>query len=413
VGNGVLFIRLRLNRLAAFGHGRAQVILELMTDTILADRMGQMDESVTLALNARANQMAKDGKTVYNLTAGELSSDTPDHIQEAVAKTLSQNKYTPVAGLPQLRAAIADNSREFYGLDWIKAENVVVTSGAKPALYASLLAIINPGDEVVVPVPYWVSYRQLIELVGGVMVEVDLTETYDLDVEAITRAITPKTKAIILNSPHNPTGAVFSSSALKDAAKVINARGITVISDDIYSKLVYDVSFTLVPTCGFERVIIINGFSKSQALTGWRIGYVISDTGVAKATTSVLSHVTGNASLPAQQAGLAASVRGDVPPAATTATLAAQRKLADDALTKIPGIGHNLPGGAFYIYLDVRAITKDSATWCERLLTEFGVALVPGEAFGTPGFARLTFAGDVDTLARGIAKLSEFVSGGN
>jgi aspartate aminotransferase len=389
------------------------VILELMIDTILADRMGQMDESVTLALNARAKQMAKDGKTVYNLTAGELSSNTPTYIQEAVARTLGLNKYTPVAGLPELRAAIADNSREFYGLDWIRPENVVVTGGAKPALYASLLAIINPGDEVIVPVPYWVSYKQLIELVGGVMVEVPLTESYDLDVDAITGAITPKTKAIILNSPHNPTGAVFTSAALKRVAEAINAHDVTVISDDIYAKLVYDDSFTLVPTCDFERVIIINGYSKSQALTGWRIGYVLAETGVAKAITSVLSHVTGNASLPAQQAGLAASLKGDLPPTATLATLVAQRKLADGELSKIPGLSHNMPGGAFYIYLDVREITKDSAAWCERLLTQYGVALVPGEAFGTPGFARLTFAGDLAALTSGIAKIHEFVSAGS
>ena len=318
-----------------------------------------------------------------------------------------------MAGFPELRAAIADNSREFYGLDWIRPENVVVTGGAKPALYASLLAIINPGDEVIVPVPYWVSYKQLIELVGGVMVEVPLTESYDLDVDAITGAITPKTKAIILNSPHNPTGAVFTSAALKRVAEAINAHDVTVISDDIYAKLVYDDSFTLVPTCDFERVIIINGYSKSQALTGWRIGYVLAETGVAKAITSVLSHVTGNASLPAQQAGLAASLKGDLPPAATLATLAAQRKMADEELSKIPGLGHNLPGGAFYIYLDVRAITKDSAAWCERLLTQYGVALVPGEAFGTPGFARLTFAGDLAALTSGIAKIHEFVSAGS
>lgn len=367
-------------------------------------------ESVTLALNARAKKLAAEGKTIYNLTAGELAGDTPEYIRSAVAKTLRQNKYTPVAGLPELRQAIARESREFYGLDWIGPDNVVVTAGAKPALYASFLALLDPGDEVIVPMPAWGSYNDLIRLAGGVAVEAPLTEEFDLDPAAIETKISPRTKAIIINSPQNPTGAIFSKPALDQLAKALKGSAVTVIADDIYSKLVYEDGFTLVPTRGFERVIIINGFSKSQALTGWRIGYAIADQAIAQAITSLLSHIAGNAAVPSQQAALEALSRHDRPPAETLQTLKRQRLLVHKALQAIPGLKHRLPGGAFYFMVDLRGITDNSLEWCERLLSETGVALVPGEAFGAPGFARLTFVTDETTLTAALEQVERFIA---
>jgi aspartate aminotransferase len=384
-----------------------------MDQLVLAERMGGLSESTTLALNARAKQMAADGKTIYNLTAGELASDTPEYIQSAVAKTLRLNKYTPVAGLPELRQAIAADARKWYGLDWIEPANIVVTGGAKPALYASLLAIINPGDEVIVPVPAWVSYNDLIELAGGVVVPVPLTEDFDLDPTAIMAKLTPRTKAVVINSPHNPTGAVFSKAALHKLAKSLRGSGVTAIADDIYSKLVYEAGFTLVPTCGFDRVIIINGFSKSQALTGWRIGYVIAPKAVAEAVTSLLSHITGNAAVPSQQAALAAMAAHDQPPPETIKTLKRQRLLVYRALQAIPGLKIHLPSGAFYFFIDLRGITDDSAKWCEDLLAETGVALVPGEAFSVPGFARLTFVANEEILTKALQLIRNFVAKGS
>jgi aspartate aminotransferase len=380
-----------------------------MNDITLASRMDLMQESATLALNARAKSLAAEGKTIYNLTAGELSTDTPDYIQKAVAKTLKLNKYTAVAGLPELRQAIAEEARVWYGLDWIQPKNVVVTAGAKPALYGTLLALINPGDEVIVPVPAWVSYIHLIELVGGVAVPVPLTKDFDIDAQAVKAKLTPRTKAILVNSPHNPTGAIFSKAALEDLKGVLSGTAVTVIADDIYAKLVYDDSFTLVPTIGFERVVIINGFSKSQALTGWRIGYVIANESVTQAITGLLSHITGNAAVPSQEAALAAMARHDQPPAETLDTLRSLRQQVDTALKGVEGISYHLPGGAFYFFLDVRGLSKSSAEWCERLLMEAGVALVPGEAFLAPGFARLTFSADGSTLSKALEKISEFV----
>ncbi len=381
-----------------------------MTQIVLAERMARLSESATLALNARAKQLAAEGKTIYNLTAGELAADTPEYIQSAVAGALQHNKYTAVAGMPKLRERIAAESREFYGLDWIKAANVVVTAGAKPALFAAFQVLLNPGDEVIVPIPAWTTtYRPLIELAGGKMVEVPLTAQYDLDPEAIAAILTPATKAIIINSPQNPTGAIYSAAALRKVANVLKGSEVTVISDDIYNKLVYQDGFTLPASCGFERLIIINGFSKSQALTGWRIGYLIADTHVAHGATSLLSHVTANAAVLSQYAALAAMERHDRPPQATVEALKQQRQMVVEALSNIPGLKHNIPGGAFYVFLDVRGISSSSADWCERLLVEAGVALVPGEAFSAPGFARLTFVTDESTLKAALAQIRAFV----
>jgi aspartate aminotransferase len=376
---------------------------------VLALRTAAVSESATLALNAQAKRLESEGRTIYNLTAGELNTDTPDYIQKAVAKKLRLNKYTPVAGLPELRLQISKQARMFYRLDWINPDNVVVTAGAKPALYAAFLALINPGDEVIVPTPAWVSYQHMIELVGGKVIKVPLKANFDLDTRAIQARITKRTKAIVINSPHNPTGAVFSKTALKSLALVLKGSSIIVIADDIYAKLVYEDSFTPTPSVGFEKIIIINGFSKSQALTGWRIGYLIAEDRTAQAATSMLSHIMGNAAVPSQEAALAALARHDKPPIKTLQDLNNQRRLVSQALSNISGLKFHIPGGAFYFFLDLRSITSNSTKWCEQLLAGSGVALVPGEAFSAPGFARLSFAVDKANLSKALELLAKFV----
>jgi len=380
--------------------------------TVLASRLDGLEESATMALNAKAKQLQEAGKTIYNLTAGELASDTPGYIRESVSQVLGRNKYTAVAGLPELREAIAVQASKLYALDWIKAGNVTVTAGAKPALYTSLLAIIDPGDEVIVPVPAWVSYKHLIELVGGKVVEVPLTDSFDLDPKAIAANISKKTKAIIINSPHNPTGAIFSKKALEGTAQALNDSGVTVIADDIYAKLIYDDNFTYAPACGFKKLIIINGFSKSQALTGWRIGYCIASLEITTAIAKLLSHTMGNASVVSQHAALAAMEHGDSPPEKTTALLEKHLKLVEKTLDECQPLTYRKPGGAFYVFIDLRAITQESARWCEQLLEQTGVALVPGEAFSAPGFARLSFVADETTLKGALAGIKLFVKGG-
>lgn len=378
----------------------------------LADRVNTMSESATLALNAQVQQMAAEGRGVYNLTAGELDIATPDYIQSYVAQNLHHNKYTPAAGLPKLRQEIADNARRFYGLDWIKPANVIVTAGAKPALYASLLALVNSGDEVILPIPAWVSYAKLVELAGGKVVEVPLAKNFDLDVSAIASKISDRTKAIVLNSPHNPTGAVFSKSRLEKLASTLKGSNITVIADDIYDQLVYEEEFTPVPTAGFDRIVVVNGFSKSQALTGWRIGYAITDEQIIKAMASLQSHMLGNAALPAQHAALAVLELGDTLPEGVLEGLTRKRQIVMQALNKIPSIKYYRPAGAFYVFLDLRQLTKDSSAWCADLLAQTGVAMVPGEVFEAPGFCRLTFAADEKMLQAAMELIRKFVAKG-
>lgn len=372
----------------------------------LAKRLGAIEESATLALNARVKQMAADGQSVYNLTAGELACETPGYIQEAVALKLNQNKYTPTAGLPDLREAIARHASTFYGKEY-EPKNVMAVAGAKPALFAVFLALLNPGDEVIVPVPMWVSYKHAIELAGAVAVEVPLTDEFDIDPAAVKAAITPRTKAIIINSPHNPTGAVYSSNGLSKLVEIIKATSITVVADDLYTKLVYVSDYQPITSFGFENLIIINGFSKSQALTGWRIGYIVADPSIIVAINQLASHILGNAPLPSQYAALAALEHDDAP--AMFDVLRQQRDLVCNSLKTISSLRVQEPAGAFYVFIDIRNITRDSVSWCESLLADQGVALVPGEAFSAPGFARLSFVTDEQTLTEALKRIQLFV----
>lgn len=376
---------------------------------MLSKRLANLEESVTLALNAKVKALQASGQVVYNLTAGEPDQNTPIYIQKDVAKALDQNKYTASAGLPALRSAIASSARDFYGAKWVTAENVVVTAGVKPALFASFQALLDPGDEVIIPTPSWVSYRHLMELAGGVVVEVPLRANFDLDTEAIAKKIRRKTKIILINSPHNPTGAVFSAKEIAKLAKAVKNKPIFILSDDIYARLVYGNDYSPITTHPFNKdwLIIVNGFSKSQALTGWRIGYLIAPPTLATAATQLLSHVFGNAPLPGQIAALSALKRGDQPP--MLKDLTRRRDLVSKALAKIPRIKFTRPGGAFYFFIDVRQLTHNTRAWCEKLLEQKGVALVPGEAFGLPGFVRLSFAASDKTIVDGLKNLREFI----
>ncbi|HYF96532.1 MAG TPA: pyridoxal phosphate-dependent aminotransferase, partial [Patescibacteria group bacterium] len=377
----------------------------------LADRLNSIEESATLALNTKAKKMAADGKKIYNFTAGEPSTSTPDYIKEYVAQKLDQNHYTPVAGINELRTAIADHCKGFYSADWISPENIMVTAGGKPGLYFSLLATINPGDEVILPTPAWVSYKHLIELVGGIVVEAKLTEDFDLDPFTIKNKLSAQTKAIIINSPNNPTGTVYSAESLNELAKVLNETEIVVIADDMYTKLIYDEGFQPITNFGFKNLIISSGFSKSQALTGWRIGYLIAGAKLIKAATKLQSHVLGNTSTLSQYGAMAALDNNDKPPMLDD--LRKNLELAKAIIPTIPKVRFIPPHGAFYIFLDIREITENSIGWCESLLENRGVALVPGEAFSALGYARLSFTTDRQTLEEGLNKIKEFVEANN
>jgi len=371
-----------------------------------------MEPSVTLFLNAKAKELSQKGQKIYNLTAGEPDYPTPEYIQKAVAKSLDRNKYTPASGLPKLRESIAKYGRDLYKADWIKKENVVVTPGAKPALFSSLMAVLSPEEEVIVPIPAWVSYKQIIEIAGGIMVPVITTENFGLDVDEIAKKITPKTKVILLNSPNNPTGAVYSEENLKKLAELIKDKDICVLSDDIYIRLSYE-KVVPITTCGFEpeKLIIVNGFSKSQALTGWRIGYVITSQKIASMIGKLNSHILGNTSLPGQYAALAALEQNDDPPMLNQ--LKKRRKLAIEKLAVINKVSFVKPQGAFYVFLNISQVTVDDVAWCEKILENEGVALVPGTAFGAPGFVRMSFTAPEDELIEAIKLIGKHIKGGN
>ena len=378
-----------------------------MSTTKISELASGLEESATLALNTSAKELAASGKKVYNFTAGEPSTGTPEYIKEYVASKLDQNHYTPVVGLPELRQAIAAHCQQFYNADWIKYDNIMIVAGGKPGLYLGLMTILNPGDEVILPSPAWVSYRYLIESAHGKMVEVPLGENFDLNVPAIEQKITDKTKMIIINSPNNPTGSVYSPAALSQLAELINKTNITVLADDMYSKLVFEDTYKPITEFGFKNLIISNGFSKSQALTGWRIGYMVADPEIIVAATKLQSHLLGNTSNLSQYAALSGLAQGDKPP--MLEELKHNRELVISHLQKIPQIKFTPPGGAFYAFIDIRKITTDSMGWCEKLLSEKGVALVPGEAFSAPGYVRLSFTTDSEILEEGLQKIKEFI----
>lgn len=369
--------------------------------------MTDLQESPTLALNNQIKQMSAAGKKVYNLTAGEPDYPVSPEIKKNVIANIDENRYAPSAGLPHLRSAIAKNCASWYAADWIKTDNTIITAGVKPALYTTLLSLLNSGDEVIILTPAWVSYSHMIELCGGKCVYVSLSKKFDIDIDALEKAITPRTKAIIINSPHNPTGAVFGTNTLRKVALLTNRHKIYIIADNIYDRITY-VPCPKITDCGFDTnyLIITNGFSKSHALMGWRIGYIIAPSDLIVKIVAITSHILGNTALPSQYAGITAAENYDAP--SFLPELTVKRSIVANALDAMPKLSYNMPGGAFYFFVNIQKITKDSNAWCEQLLRETGVALVPGEAFLAPGYARLSYPVSQIILENALNKIAGF-----
>lgn len=372
----------------------------------MANHLSGLEESATLELNARVKSMAEQGRKVYNLTAGELPCQTPKYIEETVALKLKENKYTPAVGLLKLRNLAAEETNRFYSVKHVSSANIVITPSVKPAIYMSLLALLNPGDQVIIPAPTWPSYFYQVRLAGGVPVVVNLDENFDLDVEAIAAQLNSKTKAIILSSPNNPTGTVFSAQKLSKLSAVLEPTNVCILSDDIYNKLVYTNKYKPPAFYNFKKIIIFNGFSKSHALTGWRIGYLTAEKRVAEAIAKIQSQIIGNASLPSQYGAIAALENGNSP--VMLKELMNNRKILIDKLAGSKNIRLIEPDGAFYGFLDISKITKNSKKWSSHLLEKTGVAVVPGEIFFAPGFVRLNFAVDEKILTKGLDLLLEY-----
>jgi aspartate/methionine/tyrosine aminotransferase len=393
----------------------------------ISRRIAAIAESATLAVDGKAKALKAAGRPVIGFGAGEPDFPTPDYIVKAAIDAASKpanHRYTPTPGLPELRDAIvAKTLRDSNYV--ITADQVLVTNGGKQSVYQSFASIIDPGDEVILPSPFWTTYPECIKLAGGVAVEVfaDESQNYLVTVDQLEAARTPKTKALLFCSPSNPTGSVYSAEQVKAIGKWALAHGIWVISDEIYEHLLYDgataPSLPVVVPEMADQTIIINGVAKTYAMTGWRVGWMIGPKDVIKAATNLQSHLSSNVSNVSQRAAIAA-VTGDLTAVHEMGVaFDRRRKLIVDLLNKIPGVTCPTPTGAFYVYPSVKGVLgkeirgkrpQTSAELATLILDEVEVAAVPGEAFGPSGYLRFSYALSDDDIVEGIGRVATLLS---
>ncbi|WP_406199617.1 pyridoxal phosphate-dependent aminotransferase [Kitasatospora sp. NBC_01560] len=396
-------------------------------DRRVSARIGAIAESATLAVDAKAKALKAAGRPVIGFGAGEPDFPTPDYIVEAAVEACRDprnHRYTPAGGLPELKAAIAAKTLRDSGYQ-VDASQVLVTNGGKQAIYEAFAAILDPGDEVIVPAPYWTTYPESIQLAGGVPVEVRSDETtgYKVSIEQLEAVRTENTKVVLFVSPSNPTGAVYTRAEAEAIGRWAVEHGLWVLTDEIYEHLVYgDAEFTSLPALFPEladKCIVVNGVAKTYAMTGWRVGWVIGPKDVIKAATNLQSHATSNVSNVAQRAAIAA-VAGDLSAVHEMRTaFDRRRRTIVKMLNEIEGVVCPEPEGAFYVYPSVKGLLgkeirgqrpQTSAELAALILDEAEVAVVPGEAFGTPGYLRLSYAlGDAD-LVEGVGRLQKLLA---
>jgi aspartate aminotransferase len=393
-------------------------------DRRVSRRIGSIAESATLKVDAKAKALKAEGRPVIGFGAGEPDFPTPDYIVEAAVEACrdpKNHRYTPAGGLPELKKAIAAKTKRDSGLE-IEPAQVLVTNGGKQAIYAGFAAMIDPGDEVIVPAPYWTTYPEAIQLAGGVPVEVlaDETQDYKVTVEQLEAARTERTKVLLFVSPSNPTGAVYTSDEIRAIGRWVEDHDLWVLTDEIYEHLVYDgVETGSMPVlCPFlqDNCVVVNGVAKTYAMTGWRVGWMIGPKDLVKAATNLQSHATSNVANVAQRAAIAA-VEGDLTAVDEMRTaFDRRRRTIVSMLNEIDGVVCPTPQGAFYAYPSVKGLLgKDydgkridtSAELAEYVLDAVEVAVVPGEAFGSPGYLRLSYALGDDDLVEGITRLQK------
>ncbi|HMG62656.1 MAG TPA: pyridoxal phosphate-dependent aminotransferase [Streptosporangiaceae bacterium] len=397
-----------------------------VTQSRISARVAAITESATLAVDAKAKALKAAGRPVIGFGAGEPDFPTPDYIVEAAVRACAVprfHKYTPPAGLPELREAVAAKTARDSGLT-VAPGQVLITNGGKQAVFQTFATLLDPGDEVLMPTPYWTTYPESIALAGGVGVPVlaDEHSGYLVSVEQLEASLTERTKALLFVSPSNPTGAVYPPELVAEIGRWAAAAGIWVITDEIYEHLVYgDARFVSMPAVVPEiadRCVVLNGVAKTYAMTGWRVGWMIGPADVIKAATSFQSHATSNVSNVAQAAALAA-VSGDLAAVEVMRTaFDRRRQLMTALLNEIPGVVCPLPEGAFYCYPSVKGVLgkeiagrrpRTSAELAELVLDEADVAVVPGEAFGTDGYFRMSCAlGDAD-LEEGVSRMAKLL----
>ncbi|MEZ5117362.1 MAG: pyridoxal phosphate-dependent aminotransferase [Candidatus Nanopelagicales bacterium] len=393
----------------------------------ISRRIGAIAESATLAVDAKAKALKAAGRPVIGFGAGEPDFPTPDYVVEAAAAACHDPKwhrYTPAGGLPELKEAVAAKTVRDSGYS-VSAGQVLITNGGKQALYNAFAALLDPGDEVLLPAPYWTTYPESIALAGGVPVVVPTDESsgYRATVEQLEAARTPRTTMLVFVSPSNPTGAVYPPEQVEAIGRWAADAGIWVVTDEIYEHLVYgSARFSSMPVLVPEladRCVVVNGVAKTYAMTGWRVGWMIGPQDVVKAATNLQSHATSNVANVSQVAALAA-VRGDLAAVEEMRVAFDRRRLTIvSLLNEIPGVTCPMPEGAFYAYPSVRGVLgreirgrrpASSADLAALILDEAEVAVVPGEAFGTPGYLRLSYALGDDDLAEGVGRIGALLA---
>lgn len=383
--------------------------------------------STTMAIDTLFKQMKASGMDVIGFGAGEPDFNTPDRIKAAGISAIEQNetRYTPAAGTTELRQAVCSRMQKDLGLTYT-VEQVVVTSGAKHAVYATLRALINPGDEVLLPAPFWVSYLELIQMAGGIPILLNASEAENFKISAgqLAAAVTPKTKALILNNPSNPTGMVYDKKELQSIADVCAHNEIYVIADEIYCNLLYDgAKFTSFPTLGEEikdLTILINGVSKSYAMTGWRMGYACAGTHIAKVMANYLSHSTGSPCSITQKAALEALSGRQNEVEMMRRAFEERRNYIVERMNQIPGVSCIKPQGAFYVMMNLRqllgktlygTVIHSGDDFASVFLKKGLVAVVPGTGFGAPDFVRWSYATSMENIREGLDRLERFLEG--
>ena len=391
----------------------------------LSQRAERMEASATLVMMAKAKALKKEGKPIISFSAGEPDFDSPLCAQEAAFEAIKtgQTHYTPSAGIPELREAVAEYYSERFGLKYDPAE-VVIGCGAKPLIYVALGCIIDPGDEVIIPAPAWVSYVEQLKLFDGKEVFIDTSKTgYVPDIKQIEAAITPKTKAIMLNTPNNPTGAVYSEETLKSIAGLALKHKFAILYDEIYERMVYGNAkhYNIVQICPEvkNQTIIFNGVSKAYAMTGWRIGYALGDKKFMSSVNDFQGHITTNATSISQWASVSAIKKAEPDIKKMTQAFNKRRELIVNLLSDMPLIKLSTPEGAFYAWFDISEVIgkkwngheiTDDTKFCTLLLEHKHLASVMGSAFMTPGYVRLSYASSDDDIQEGMKRLKEFLT---
>ena len=382
---------------------------------MLAERATILTPSLTLSIDSKAKAMKAEGIDVCGFGAGEPDFDTPEHIKAAAQAAIESGftKYTPSSGIPELRQAISEKFKADNGLDY-KSSQIVVSNGAKHSCYNAILATCQPGDEVIIPAPYWLSYPEMVRLAGAdpVFVQTREDNNWKMTADEFEAAMTPRTKMVILNSPGNPTGSVYTAEELSAIVEVAAGEDILILSDEIYEKLVYDgVKHTSVASLSQEAynlTITVNGFSKSYAMTGWRLGYLGAPESIAKAIDAIQSHSTSNPCSFAQKGALAA-LKGDQSAVEDMrAEFDLRRNYMIQRLRSIDRVSVVSPQGAFYVLVNISQLGLSSTNFAERLLSKHHVAVVPGVAFGHDGTIRFSYATSLDVIKKGLDRFEEF-----